>query len=291
MKRSPLFVACLLVVMIWLASCMTTPTAPTPTPPTATPDVATPTVDVPTPTVTTPDPGTDERGEESILILEPGNGSRVVSPVRVAGIADPTFEQSLVARLVLDDGSELALAPAQIEAELGQRGPFVVEVPFSITGERQAFIQVYASSARDGGTTHLASVGITIADAGAEDVVAVTPHPERIAIFEPQNADTISGGVAHVEGFALASFEQTLVIEVLDADGNVIASEPVIVEAPDLGQPGPFSADVPYRVTETGPGRIVVRDPSPAFGGDSHLASVEVTLEANGAYPAPQAYP
>ena len=247
---------------------------------------------VTTPTVTTPDSGTADLGEESILILEPGNGSRVISPVRVAGIADPTFEQALVVRLVLDDGSELAMAPAQIDAELGQRGPFAAEVPFSIIGERQAFIQVYASSARDGGTTHLASVGITIADAGDENVVPATSHPERIAIFEPQNADTISGGGVHVEGFALASFEQTLVVEVLDADGNAIATEPIIVEAPDLGRPGPFSVDIPYTVAESGPGRIVVRDPSPAFGGDSHLASVDVTLEANGgAYPAPEAYP
>ena len=30
---------------------------------------------------------------------------------------------------------------------------------------------------------------------------------------------------------------------------------------------------------ERPPGRIVVRDGSPAFGGDVHLASVEVTLE------------
>lgn len=260
-------------MIIGLAGCASTPATHTPLPATITPGV-------PTPTVTTPDPGTDEQGEESILILEPGNGSRVISPVRVAGIADPTFEQSLVVRLVLDDGSELALAPAQIEAELGQRGPFAVEVPFSVTGERQAFIQVYASSPRDGGATHLASVGITIADAGAEDIVVVTPHPERIVIFEPHNADTVSSGVARVEGFALASFEQTLVIEVLDADGNTIATQPVTVEAPDLGQPGPFSADVPYTVTTSGPGRIVVRDISPAFGGDSHLASVEVTLTA-----------
>lgn len=251
----------------------------------------TPTVTVTTPAETTPDPGTAEPGEEAILILEPGNGSRVTSPVRVAGIADPTFEQALVVRLVLDDGSELTLEPAQIDAELGQRGPFEVEVPFSVSGERQAFIQVYATSARDGGVTHLAAVGVTITDAGPEEIVPATPHPERIAIFEPQNTATLSGNVVHVEGFALASFEQTLVVEVLDTAGNVIASEPIIVQAPDLGQPGPFSADVPYTVAETGPGRIVVRDPSPAFGGDTHLASVEVTLEASGAYPEPEAYP
>lgn len=290
MRRRHLCVTCLLVAMIALVTCTQAPTAPTPTLATATPDVATPTVEVTTPP-TTPDEPAAEPGEESILILEPGPGSRVTTPIHVAGVADPTFEQSLVVRLVLDDGSELAQVPTQIMADLGERGPFEVDVPFNVTGERQAFVQVYATSARDGGITHLASVGVTIADGGSENIVPATPHPERIAIFQPETGETINGGTVHVEGFALASFEQTLVVEVLDVEGNVIASEPIIVEAPDLGQPGPFSTDLAYSVAETGPGRIVVRDPSPAFGGDSHLASVEVTLEANGPYPAPEVYP
>jgi hypothetical protein len=46
-----------------------------------------------------------------------------------------------------------------------------------------------------------------------------------------------------------------------------------------MGQPGPFAADIPYTLTAAGPGRIQVRDLSPAFGGDTHLNSVEVTLQ------------
>jgi hypothetical protein len=90
--------------------------------------------------------------------------------------------------------------------------------------------------------------------------------------------ETISGGTVTVTGVALASFEQTLVVELLDEAGQVLTLEPVIVNAPDLGQPGPFSIALPYEVAGSMPGRVVVRDPSPAFGGDVHLASVEVTL-------------
>jgi hypothetical protein len=82
-----------------------------------------------------------------------------------------------------------------------------------------------------------------------------------------------------VEGFALASFEQTLMVQVLDADGNIVGEGPVIVSAPDLGQPGPFSVEVPYTVSYAGPGRILVSDLSPAFGGEVHTASVEIQLE------------
>ena len=203
--------------------------------------------------------------EEAILILEPGPGSRVTSPVRVSGAANWTFEQNLVVRLLLDDGSQLALAPTTIQSELGQRGPFELEMPFDVEGERQAFIQVYATSPRDGAITHLASVGVTLALSGPAEIRPVTPHPEQIVIYQPAMAQRINSDVVHVEGIALASFEQTLVVEVYDVDENKVGMQPVTVQAPDMGIPGPFSADVPYQTTAAGLGRIVVRDPSPAF--------------------------
>jgi hypothetical protein len=219
------------------------------------------------------------RPEEAILILEPGPGSRVTSPIRVHGAANWTFEQNLVVRLLLDDGSQLALAPTTIQSGLGQRGPFELELPFDVEGERQAFIQVYASSPRDGAITHLASVGVTLALSGPAEIRPATSHPEQIVIYQPAVAQRVSSGMVHVEGFALASFEQTLVVEVYDVDGNKVGMQPVTVQAPDMGIAGPYSADVPFQVTVGGPGRVVVRDPSPAFEGDIHLASVEITLE------------
>jgi hypothetical protein len=176
------------------------------------------------------------------------------------------------------DGTNLAFTPTIIQSEMGTRGPFEIDIPIEIIGEIPAFIQVYASSPRDGGITHLSSVGVILVASGGVDIHPVIPYPERINIFKPAVTEAISGGVAHVEGFALASFEQTLVVDILDESGQVVGSQAVIVTAPDLGVPGPFTADVPYSVTTSGAGRIVVRDPSVAFEGDVHLASVEVML-------------
>jgi hypothetical protein len=215
---------------------------------------------------------------EAILILEPGPGSRLTSPVWIAGVADPAFEQTLGVSIVLADGTVLAIGSVRMEAEAGQRGNFTVDVPFDIEGERQAFIQVFASSPRDGGITHLNSVGVTLTSSGTADIKLVEPYAERIMIRTPNPAAQIQGGVVHVEGFGLASFEQTLLVEVQDGSGRVVGSSPVIVTAPDLGQPGPFSADISYTVSEPGSGRIVVRDISPAYGGNTHLASVEISL-------------
>ena len=221
--------------------------------------------------------------EEAILILTPANSSRLVGQVHVEGIADSTFEQTLVLAVVLLGEPERMLAqqPVIIQAELGQRGPFAADVAFTYSGpaDQPGEIRVYASSPRDGGITHLASAQVMLAASGAPDIRTADPHSELIAISSPSPGGTIRGGVAHVEGIGLASFEQTLVVEVYDQDGRLAGSSPVTVEAPDYGVRGPFTVDVPYTISVAGAGRIVVRDPSPAFGQMLHLASVEVRIE------------
>lgn len=218
--------------------------------------------------------------QEAIMILAPGPGSQVVSPISLAGMADPAHEQTLVVRGLRPDGSELiAPQPINIKAPLGERGPFEIEIPFSVSQDQQVFIQIYAQSARDGGITHLESVGVILSASGPESITPWSSYPEQIVITTPTSGQIISAGVAHIEGVGIASFEGTFVLDVLDSSGAIVGSQPVIVSSPDLGLPGTYSANVLYSVVDSGPGRIVVRDPSPAFGGDVHLASVEVQLE------------
>ena len=229
--------------------------------------------------------------EEAILILAPGNGSRLAGQVHVEGIADAAFEQTLVIQVVLfpaesRDGvgepeQVLAQQPVMIQAELGQRGPFAADVPFDLTGtsDQPGEVRVYAASPRDGGITHLASAQVTLAASGESDLQAAETHTEQIVITVPSLAGAVAGGTAHVEGVALASFEQNLVVELYDAEGVLIGSAPTTVSAVDLGVPGPFAVDVAYTLAAAGPARIVVLDPSPAFGQTLHLASVEVQIE------------
>ncbi|MEX0788607.1 MAG: Gmad2 immunoglobulin-like domain-containing protein [Anaerolineales bacterium] len=243
-------------------------------PPSATPESATATT---APTDTPPSPTVDGPGE-AILITEPGPGSRVLSPIHIAGMANTTFEQHLGVRLLLEDGSELARSSTIIQSEMGTRGPFALDLPFTLSSERSGFIQVFSDSPRDGGITHLASVGVLLATSGPPDLRTAEVHFEDIQILLPAPGATLRGGLIHVEGFGRAGFEQTLVIDILDVDGNVVGSTPVTIESPEMGVAGPFRADISYSVTVEGPGRILVRDVSPAFGGDTHVASVEVTI-------------
>jgi predicted secreted protein len=291
MSLRPIVIAVAVLALLALACNLPltgAPATPTPSPAALPPQplpperLASSTAGSPAVTVAVPAEGPPE----AILILEPGPGSRLISPLRVAGMADSTFEQHLLLRLVLDDGTEIAAGPAIIQSELGTRGPFEGELAFSVAEERNALLQVSSQSARDGGITHLASVGVTLAPTGPVQVLPAAPHFESMQITAPESGDTASGGVVHVEGVGRASFEGTLVIEVYDEQGNLIGSTPVLVDAPDMGLAGPFSADVPYSLAVAGFGRITVVDPLPAFdgsagltaGGLGHIASVEVRL-------------
>jgi hypothetical protein len=199
----------------------------------------------------------------------------------VSGVADPTFEQTLVARLVNASGSVLIEEPLMVQSPLGERGPFEGQIEFTISEETNVFLQVYATSPREGGITHLASVGggITLAPDGSRDIVEREPYPEQIAIYEPQAGQQISAGNVHVEGIGVASFEGTLVLELYSAEGAELGSVPIIVESSDMGTPGHFSGDVPYSIGEAMPARLVVRDPLPTGNGVNHIASVEIRLE------------
>lgn len=217
---------------------------------------------------------------EAITILSPGPGSKVASPVQLSGEADPTFEQTLAVRVVSMDGTTMTSLSTTIRADAGQRGPFAVQIPVDVPQPQQAMLQVYAASPRDGGFTHLASVIVTLLPQGApgEQIRPASAQPERIVIDQPGPGQSLTGGKVHIAGFALASFEQTLVVELYDGEGRRLASQPVIISAPDMGVPGPFQTDLAYPATASGPGRVVVRDISPANGADVHLASVEASL-------------
>ncbi|MFP3852806.1 MAG: Gmad2 immunoglobulin-like domain-containing protein [Anaerolineales bacterium] len=275
----------LTVMVALLAGCGVVglpPATATPTsPPTAT---ETPTEAPATIAPTEPGPGASPtaplaRPWEAIAIQQPAPGSTVASPLRVEGVADPTFEQHLGLRLYRMTGELLAEGSAIIEAPLGERGPFAGELTFETDQQGPALLQVYNTSARDGGLTHLSSVSVTLSPSGEGQIQQIEVGPEQIAIEEPAEGAVLTGGVVQVSGIGQASFEGTLVVEVLNAEGQVIGQQPLIVDQPEMGEPGPFQVEVSYQADSAGPGRVVVYDPSPAFDGIIHLNSVGVELQ------------
>lgn len=126
---------------------------------------------------------------------------------------------------------------------------------------------------------------LRIPPAGRPTVTPPRPTPtpplpcpcEEIVIQQPARGATITNPVT-VSGVAASSFEQTVVVAVLDGAGAQIGLAPAIITG-EMGQRGPFSVSVPFTPpTNSQVGRIQVFTESPRDGALEHLSSVSVML-------------
>ncbi len=99
-----------------------------------------------------------------------------------------------------------------------------------------------------------------------------------ITITAPASGSTINGSV-HVSGEGSA-FENTLAVEVRTASGGVLVRGVAMITGVDMGQTGPYAADLSFTPPATSqPGRVVVFATSPRDGSVVDQACVDVTLQ------------
>jgi hypothetical protein len=226
----------------------------------------------------------------AILIQSPGMGSLITSPVTIKGEANPTFEQNLVVEISAMDGTVLVQEPTIIQVEAGQRGPFSIDLNFSVDSQQNGRITVKDVSAMDGGLISVSSVEVTLLPGGTAKIEPGTETVAPIHITTPQFMQSFSGGVLHVEGISVPVFENTLAVIICGegAEGqsnqfcgtetNVVGSGNAIIDSPNFDKPGPFSADIQYKVNGPMRGRVMVFYTSMRDGGIIFLTSRPVEL-------------
>jgi hypothetical protein len=228
--------------------------------------------------------------DEAILIMSPGQGSSVTSPVQVTGQADPTFEQTLVIQVTGADGTVLVTQPATIQSAAGTRGKFSAQVAFSVKDQQPGRISIFSTSARDGGLVHLASAEVTLLNKGTAMITGGQTHGETHLVQQPAAGDNLSGGVIHISGLSGYVFEGQLALELCGPGGsgaadpvcgtadNVLARGVATLQAVEAGLPATYAGMLVYHVSATGPARLAVYSRSARDGGLVHLSSVALTL-------------
>lgn len=111
----------------------------------------------------TPPAATTAQEPEAIQINAPLPGAAVTGHVTVSGTAGPTFEQALLVQVYDVNGTLVGQSSATISAELGQGGPFSIDVQFTAAAAGPGRIVVMSDSPRNGALVHLASVQVDIA--------------------------------------------------------------------------------------------------------------------------------
>ena len=241
------------------------------------------------PTVT-PTPDAVDGALEAILISLPGFGSSITSPVTVQGQSRPTFEQNLVVAVYDQFGELLGLTPTTLDSPAGSPGNFSTELAFTVSSEQPGRVSVYETSAMDGGMVHLSSVEVTLRPDGTAEITPAEFHFESIQIQFPAPNDELSGGTLTVSGYSDYYFESNLGLvlcgeggsgepnDLCGTEDNVLAAGNALIDAPDMGQPGPFSGELSYSVSASTHARIIVFAASARDGGLLHLSSIPVLL-------------
>lgn len=288
----------LVVITIMILACNLTslPTPPV-SPPVSIPSIVIPTVIIPTlniPTislnspVSIPEPVfTDvpliSEKDESILIESPTPGAGFTGWMPVSGESDPTFEQTLVLRLVNAEGENIFQTNAQILAEAGKRGPFSLDMVLPQAPAQPALLQIYSLSPKDGSLVHLSSVGIVLNSTGNES--GAISKVEKISIDSVKQEKNGSDSILTVSGSAYGLFENTLnysvcgettgngVDFICGSKENHLVDGVITTSASEMGQVGDYSITIPKSVPLPPSATIVVYSTSSMNGAVEHAAS------------------
>jgi heat shock protein HslJ len=216
--------------------------------------------------------------EAYISISEPVQGAilDITEPIGILGTGAGLFEGNVVVQVIDRDGNILAQEPTTLQgpdAGTGGEGTWRVELSVETQPGMAGQIRAFSPSPRDGSVM-------------AEDVVDVslgsTPAVQAyIQIDEPVSGQTLDiANPVTIRGKGAGLPEANVVVQALDHDGNELASQPTILQGPEVGTGGEGTWEVQLSITtEPGmAGQIRAYSPSPADNSIVAEARVEVTF-------------
>ena len=262
------------------------PFTPTAIPPTATPYLSPPSpsptvLSIPWPTLTaTPEP-IPELGfvpYAPLQFLTPGEGSKVLSPIRVQFAVQTRKVGRFQLALVGEDGRLLYRKVMRVPE--GNREPlltYVLAVPFEIRAEvEQARLQLLAFDDQ-GRESFRTSLRLFLLRDGSPELLPGDVVLQPIIIQEPQRGQLIQGGQVFVRGLARPTngvVEAALVTD----KGKVIAYATGVVSTPGQEGYGVFTVTVDCEVTAPTWVRLVVWENDSLPQGVRYLNSVKVLI-------------
>jgi hypothetical protein len=213
-----------------------------------------------------------------IIITEPGQGQIVdiSHAVKVQGKGAGLTGGNVVVEALDWQGNVLDRQPATLQgpdAGTGGEGTWSVELAIKVEPGTAGRIRAYHPSPLDGSIVAEDSVEVSL---GRTE--AVKPY---IRIEEPiQGAILDVSGAVGVLGSGAALPEGNVVVELLDAQGNVLDQRATTLQGPDVGTggAGTWSTELAIGVEPGTAGRIRAFSPSPLDGSIVAEDSVEVSL-------------
>jgi heat shock protein HslJ len=222
-----------------------------------------------------------------IAITEPDQGQvlDVDKPVKVQGKGVGLPEGNVVVEALDWQGNVLARQPATLQGPdvaAGGQGTWWTELMIAVEPGTAGMILAYSLSPEDGSVIAEDRVEVSLGRTEAVQPYVRIDEPIQGALLD------ISGPVG-VGGSGAGLPEGNVVVEALDAQGNVLAQVPTTLQGPDVGTggEGTWSTELTIEVEPGTAGKIRAFSPSPLDGSIIAEDSVEVSL---GQTPAVKSY-
>ncbi len=217
---------------------------------------------------------------ESLTIYEPGPGSQVTSPMRIIGRGGPSYNELIRLRLYGEDGRMLDDHTTILFAYPGNAGRFASQLSFQINGVAEAGrLELASFDRRTHRVAHISTQPLVLLSAGTPLIHPALQPPEKLDIIYPSDGLRVSGGELQVRGAGWVDSDVPVEVELVDRNGETMASTQVRFDAPGVGQLGTFTINLAYNTPISQFARVMLteRDPTQAY--IVHLSSVEVYLQ------------
>ena len=199
----------------------------------------------------------------TLAIAEPPNGSVLLlgQNFPVSGTGSNLFENNVVVRAFDQSGKILAEQATILDTDsLGGAGTWNVTLTVQVEAGTAGHIAAFSPSPVEGQQPTASSIAVTYGQKPATEAridIAFPTHPSVLDANAP----------IEVSGTGAGLFENNVVVQALDWQGNVLAEAVTTLSAAEPGGEGSWSVQLSVRVDLPTPGLIVAYSPS-ATGGN-----------------------
>jgi hypothetical protein len=188
----------------------------------------------------------------------------------VSGTGSNLFENNVVVRAYDQNGTTLAEQATILDTDtLGGSGTWSVTLTVQVEPGTPGHITAFSPSPVEGEQPTASSIAVTYGQKPATEA--------RVTITFPTHPSVIDANAPiDVTGTGAGLFENNVVVQALDWDGNVLAEAATTLDAAEAGGAGSWSVQLTVSVKLPTPGLIVAYSPSAAGGNPAAYDGVGV---------------
>lgn len=173
----------------------------------------------------TPIPPTPVIPDAAVKIYSPASLSRLISPIQVYAAALAGANGNAILELLGEDGRQLYHEVIHFDVSPGTRVGFERKIPFSIMNVAEDGLLRVFTVDESGRISSLGSSQVVLLSVGEEESFTNLKPREPFLLASPKTNDVLSGGKVEVRGVMSYVTQNPILIELVDANGKILASD------------------------------------------------------------------